>query len=306
MRHELTPTREALGVKRNRIRPKLLSQAGGGRGKTRWHWLVPFLSPLILILLWQVIAVWVDNPFILPRVESVWGVLSNPMGDVLGQGSLLYNIFLSAVRVVLGFLVAVLVGVPIGLWMGAYQTPYRIFFPLIEMLRTICPIAFIPFAMALFRFYTIPNLVGVRYSNTFLDEMLISMLFVLYWGAVFPIVLNTVSGVHGVKKLFVETAQTLGANKSNVFWKVIYPAALPSIMTGLRVGAGVAWMVVIAAEMLPGSDSGIGYLIIYGYQLAQMNVLVAGMICIGLVGFILNKSLYYLSVTVSRWQARER
>ncbi len=274
--------------------------------KKAWHKILPLFSVVILIALWQAIAVWVNNPFILPRMEPVWEVLSKPFEDVLGQGSLIYNIFLSALRVVLGFSVAVLIGVPIGLWLGSYNTPYRMFFPLVEMLRTICPIAFIPFAMAVFRFYTLPNMVGVRYSNTFLDDVMLGMLFVLFWGAVFPIVINTVSGVHGVKQLYVETAETLGASGRKIFWKVTYPAALPSIMTGLRVGAGVAWMVVIAAEMLPGSDSGIGYLIIYGYQLAQMHVLVAGMFCIGLVGFLLNKGLYYLSITTSRWQAKER
>lgn len=267
---------------------------------------VPLASPLVLIGVWELIAVSVNNPFILPRVESVWAVLSNPLGDVLGQGALLYNIFLSALRVVLGFSIAALVGVPVGLLMGAYRLPYRLFNSSIEMFRTICPIAFIPFAMAVFRLYTVPNLFGVRYSNTFLDEILLGMIFVLFWGAVFPIVINTISGVHGVRKLYIETAQTLGARGSRVFWKVIFPASLPSILTGLRVGAGVAWMVVIAAEMLPGSDSGIGYLIIYGYQLARMEVLIASMICIGVVGFALNKGLYALSVAVSRWQAKER
>jgi len=282
--------------------------AAAGSGALR-RWLdraLPLLSPLILIGLWELIALLVDNPFILPRVGSVWVVLSQPTADVLGQGTLLYNIFLSAIRVVLGFTLAALIGVPVGLLMGAYRLPYRLFNSSIEMFRTICPIAFIPFAMAVFRLYTVPNLFGVRYSNTFFDEILLGMLFVLFWGAVFPIVINTVSGVHGVKKLYVETAQTLGAKGGRVFWKVIFPATLPSIMTGLRVGAGVAWMVVIAAEMLPGSDSGIGYLIIYGYQLARMEVLVAGMICIGLVGFAINKGLYTMSAAVSRWQARER
>lgn len=308
MRQTVTPPREIVDLpverraKAERDRSHWISAAFGKLNQL----VIPLIVTAVLLVIWQIIADWVDNPFILPRVGEVWGVLSNPFGDVLSQGSLIFNVFLSAVRVILGFTIAVLIGVPMGLLMGIYSLPYKVFHPLIEMLRTICPIAFIPFAMAIFQLHTIPHLFGIRYSDTFFDEILLGMIFVLFWGAVFPIIINTISGVKGVKHLFVETAQTLGASGAKIFRKVILPASLPAIMTGLRVGAGVAWMVVIAAEMLPGSDSGIGYLIIYGYQLAEMEVLIAGMICIGLVGFLINLSLHQLSILVSRWQARER
>ncbi len=98
----------------------------------------------------------------------------------------------------------------------------------------------------------------------------------------------------------------LATPPNQIFRKVIFPAALPQIFTGLRVGLGVSWMVIIAAEMLPGSDSGIGYLIMFAYQLAEMDVLITGMILIGLVGALLSWIVQIISRPFTIWQARER
>jgi NitT/TauT family transport system permease protein len=132
------------------------------------------------------------------------------------------------------------------------------------------------------------------------------MLFIIFWGGLFPILLNTIYGVTNVRRIWLETAKMLGTPKAKIFTKVVIPAALPAIMTGLRIGLGVSWMVIIAAEMLPGSDSGIGYLIMYSYELAEMQILVASMVVIGLMGLMLNWGLELLSGRVSGWKARER
>lgn len=132
------------------------------------------------------------------------------------------------------------------------------------------------------------------------------MIFIIFWGGLFPILLNTIHGVSGVRDLWLETARMLGASRHKTFRKVVIPAAIPSIMTGLRIGLGISWMVIIAAEMLPGSDSGVGYLIMYSYELAEMQVLVASMIVIGIMGLILNQGLQFISDRVSGWTALER
>ncbi|MBM3314037.1 ABC transporter permease [candidate division WOR-3 bacterium] len=217
-----------------------------------------------------------------------------------------YNVAVSGLRVLLGFALAVLVAVPLGLVMGRIGFVRRLVGPFIEMFRPLCPIAWIPFAMAVFKTYSVVNLFGVRYSNTIFDVVQVGMLFILFYGAFFPILLNAVDGVLGVPETYVESAQVLGATRSQVFRKVALPAALPSVFTGLRVGLGTAWMVIVAAEMLPGSSAGIGYLIIYAYQLAEMDVLVTGMILIGAVGALLSWGISATSRPFVGWQAKVR
>jgi NitT/TauT family transport system permease protein len=260
--------------------------------------------PVLFVAAWQFAAVRVNNPFLVPRVDAVLRRLAQPTADVLETGSLLYNVAASGLRVLMGFALAVIVAVPLGLWMGRNQFVRRLVGPFVEMFRPLCPIAWIPFAMAVFRTYSIVRLFGVRYSDTILDTVQVGMLFILFYGAFFPILLNTVDGVMGVREVYVESALTLGARPSQLFRKVILPAALPSVFTGLRVGLGTAWMVIVAAEMLPGSSAGIGYLIIYAYQLAEMDVLVTGMILIGLVGALLSWLVGMVGRPLVGWQKR--
>jgi len=265
-----------------------------------------FLLPLLFLAVWEFWAVRLDNPALVPRVEVVLSVLVHPFSELIGTGTLAWNTAVSLSRVIFGFSIAVILCVPLGLWMGTSRTAFRLVNPLVELFRPLCPIAWIPFAMAFFGVMRVPQLFGVRYSNTILDSVQVGMVFIIFWGGLFPILLNTIYGVTGVRSLWLETARILGASRRQIFRKVILPAAMPAIMTGLRVGLGISWMVIIAAEMLPGSDSGIGYLIMYSYELAEMQILVASMVVIGLIGLVLNKGLQLISTRVSGWQALER
>ena len=264
------------------------------------------LLPVMFLLFWELIAIWVDNPALVPRLTAVLSVLFHPFTELVGTGSLIWNTLVSLFRVLLGFAVAVVVCVPLGIFMGTSKLIHRLVNPLVELFRPLCPIAWIPFAMAVFKTTTVPQLFGVRYTDTILDSVQIGMVFIIFWGGLFPILLNTIHGVSSVRGLWIETASVLGASRMKTFWKVIIPAALPDIMAGLRIGLGIAWMVIIAAEMLPGSDSGIGYLIMYSYELAEMQILVACMVVIGFMGLGLNKGLQTISVRVSGWKALER
>lgn len=262
--------------------------------------------PVLFLVVWHQVAVRLGNPWLVPRPLAVANRLLHPFANVLDTGSLAYNVAVSGLRVLLGFALAVLVAVPLGLVMGRIGFVRRLVGPFIEMFRPLCPIAWIPFAMAVFKTYSVVNLFGVRYSNTIFDVVQVGMLFILFYGAFFPILLNAVDGVLGVPETYVESAQVLGATRSQVFRKVALPAALPSVFTGLRVGLGTAWMVIVAAEMLPGSSAGIGYLIIYAYQLAEMDVLVTGMILIGAVGALLSWGISATSRPFVGWQAKVR
>jgi NitT/TauT family transport system permease protein len=264
------------------------------------------ILPFVFLVFWEFWAVKIDNPALLPRIESVLFILINPFDKLIGTGSLAWNTIVSVIRVITGFSIAVIICVPLGLLMGTKETIYNIINPFVELFRPLCPIAWIPFAMAIFKTTTVPQVFGIRYSDTILDSVHIGMLFIIFYGGFFPILLNTIHGVAGVRNIWIETAKTLGASKTKIFKKIIFPASLPAIITGIRVGLGISWMVIIAAEMLPGSDSGIGYLIIYAYELAEMDILVASMIVIGIVGLLLNNSLKRLSDNLSKWEALER
>lgn len=270
------------------------------------HMLLGALLPLAFLAAWELAAVRMNNPWLVPRVEAVARRLLAPGANVLETGSLLHNIVVSGLRVLMGFSLAVVVAVPLGLAMGRSRLVRRLVGPFIETFRPLCPIAWIPFAMAIFKTHTVVNLFGVRYSDTILDTVQVGMLFILFYGAFFPILLNTVDGVLGVREAYVESAQVLGATRWQLFRKVVLPAALPGIFTGLRVGLGTAWMVIVAAEMLPGSSSGIGYLMIYAYQLAEMDVLVTGMILIGAVGALLSWGVTAIGRPFTGWQAKVR
>jgi NitT/TauT family transport system permease protein len=262
--------------------------------------------PALLLVGWEAAAVVLGNRAIVPRVGAVVSRLLHPLDNLLQTGSLAWHTGISAFRVVCGFLLAALVAIPLGLVMGVFARPRRLIGPVVELLRPLCPIAWIPFALVVFRTYSVSNVLGYRYSRSILDHVQLGMLFIIFYGGFFPILLNTIAGVMGVRRIYVESALTLGARGGQIFRKVLLPASLPSILTGLRVGLGIAWMVIIAAEMLPGSDSGIGYLIMYAYELAEMDILVAGMIVIGVVGAALSKLIAMAASRLTGWQAKER
>ncbi len=268
--------------------------------------LLGLIIPILILIVWEYFAVKVDNTSLLPRVEAVFDRLAHPFTNLLDTGSFVHHILVSATRVLLGFLLAVIIGVPLGLLVGRILLFHRLFSPIIEILRPLCPIAWIPFAMAIFKTYTIADIFGLHYTTNIFGQIQLGMLFVIFYGGFFPIFLNTVHGVKSVKSLYIESALLLGANQRDIFKKIILPSSAPAILTGLRVGLGISWMVIIAAEMLPGSDAGIGYLIMFSYELAEMDILIASMILIGAVGAVLSYGVKVIADRTGRWQARER
>ena len=131
------------------------------------------------------------------------------------------------------------------------------------------------------------------------------MIFVIFWGAFFPILVNTLDGVAGVRKNYIKLAAMLGAGKLQLLTKVALPAASPMILTGLRQGIGLCWFVIIAAEILPGSDSGIGYLLMYAADQSGMNIVVASIIIIGIIGAGFNFLMVFASRRFLRWHGKE-
>ncbi len=251
-------------------------------------WYIKLILPVIVLVVWEVMAVIMDNAYILPRMESVLAVYLTPFADLYGCGSLLYNSWVSIYRVTLGFLIACLIAVPIGVILGRYPPLEQFSDSLIQILRPIPPMAWIPLSLAWF---------GLG---------LASIEFIIVIGCIFPILVNTIDGVKRVKNSWVETAKIYQANERQIITKVIVPAAGPAIWNGLRVGFGIAWMSVVAAEMMPGTVSGLGYLIMYTFNWGQVQMVIAGMIAIGIIGIFMDQFFQYVMKKKFAWETLDK
>jgi len=189
------------------------------------------------------------------------------VAQVNHNGKFIANIGMSLRRIVIGFAVATVLGVAMGLAIGRYRVTRALLFPALEALRPIPAIAWVPISIMLW------------------PDNEVSIVFITFIGAFFPILLNTVSGVQAVDSVLLRAGQCLGAKEGRLMWHVVLPGALPQIFTGLAVGMGVAWVSLIAAEMISG-QFGIGYFTWEAYSLISYAEIVLGMITIGLLGLV--------------------
>ena len=227
--------------------------------------ILPLLVGVLFITGWHV-AVRLSGTDIFPTPHEVLQGLV----ELAKQGVLLKYIVASLFRVTWGFLLAILVGVPFGLILGWNRHAAMAFNPLIQIFRPISPIAWIPVAILWF---------GVT------D---VSPVFLIFLASVFPITVSSMAAVQNMQPVYVRAARNFGLNNLQLFRKVIFPACLPQIFTGLRIALGIAWLVVVAAEMI-AVNSGLGYLIIDARNAGKRyDLVVAGMVMIGLIGLILD------------------
>lgn len=192
------------------------------------------------------------------------------------------NIIVSLRRILLGFGAAALLGVLLGLIIGRYRLARHLIFPALEVLRPIPAIAWVPMAIMLWP------------SNE------VSIVFITFLGSFFPILLSTIHGVTTVDKVLLRAARSLGAGEFALFREVILPGALPHIFTGFAVGMGVAWVSLIAAEMISG-QFGVGYFTWEAYSLIQYADIVVGMITIGVLGLACSAAIRILGKIAMPW-----
>jgi NitT/TauT family transport system permease protein len=213
-----------------------------------------------------------------------WQVVTGTV-ELVRDGTLFDHIGASLFRVGAGFGLAVIVAVPLGLWMGWVKGAYVTLNPLFQMLRPISPIAWIPIAILWF---------GV--GN-------VSPIFLIFIASVFPMVVQTTVGVHTIEKRYLRAAANFGVSRATLFRQVVIPAVLPQIIVGMRIGLGVAWLVVVAAEMI-ALRSGLGYMIIDSRNAGnRYDLVIAGMIIIGLIGLLLDGLMRLLEgLNVVRWR----
>lgn len=234
----------------------------------------------ILVAVWW-LAVVVTQSAIFP---TPWQVVTGTL-ELARNGTLWSDIGASLMRVAVGFSLAVVIAVPLGLWMGWVRGAFSTLNPLFQMLRPISPIAWIPIAILWF---------GVGNE---------SPIFLIFMSSVFPMVVQTTAGVHTIERRYLRAAENFGVSRYTLFRQVIIPAVLPQIIVGMRIGLGVAWLVVVAAEMI-ALRSGLGYLIIDSRNAGnRYDLVIGGMVIIGLIGLLLDGAMRLLeSLKIVRWR----
>lgn len=266
--------------------------------------LVAVVVPILLVLAWIYAASVIGNQVILPRVSQVFSLLIHPTEDLLSMGSLAGNVAVSLMRVLMGYLAAALLSIPLGVLMGYYGLAFRLMNTFLNLFRPIPPLAWVPLVMAWFGIASMATVLGLEtgQSYIYLNNLKFAMIFIIFIGGFYPILSSSIHGVNSVNKTLIDSARVLGASEYQVFRKVLLPAAMPSIINGLRIGLGISWMCLVSAEMLPGSISGVGYLITHAYTLASTDVVMAGMISIGVVGTIMDHVFYFFETRKYSWQ----
>ena len=248
------------------------------------------LVPVLFLVLWGVIDRQLNNEVILPGVGQVAALFLQPTESLIAMGSLATNVAISLVRVLAGYLLAVCLAIPLGILMGYYGTAHRLLNGFLALFRPIPPLAWVPLVLAWFGVASLASMFGVEEGKAYLylNNLKLSMIFIIFIGAFYPVLTSAIHGVMGVRSTLLDSARVLGAGEWDIFRKILLPAASPSIVNGMRIGLGVAWMCLVSAEMLPGSISGVGYLITHAYTLARTDIVIAGMISIGIVGAVLD------------------
>jgi NitT/TauT family transport system permease protein len=246
-----------------------------------------FLPPLLLLLVWQGLSSFGFIPdYKLPSPVQVLAGLKELLFSGMPPGHLLpYHLFFSLYRVGLGFVIAAALAIPLGLFMGWSRRLKLIVNPLLEMIRPIPPLAWIPIAILWFG-------IGIK-----------SAAVIIFLGAFFPILLNTISGVVSINPRLIEAARTLQARDKDIFSKVLLPGAVPSIFVGLRIGVGIGWMTLVAAEFTGVREGyGLGYMIMTARDIQRPDEIIAGMLVIGLIGLLIDMGLRAVETRIVRWQ----
>jgi ABC-type nitrate/sulfonate/bicarbonate transport system permease component len=237
---------------------------------------------MALVLLWELAirAGWLDKRF-LPAPSAI----ATTYWELVRSGELLQHTLASLRRIAVGLSLATVLGVGLGVAMGASSRCRQILDSLVELLRPIPPIALIPLAI----FW-----LGIG------DE---SKVFLIFVACFFPILLNTLNGVLGADPSLVNLHRTMGASRTQTLWKVLLPSALPQIFTGFRISVGIALIVLVAAEMVAAFD-GLGYLILFAERTWQLEAMFAGIITISVIGLALNQVFLAIGYRFLHWYYR--
>ena len=264
----------------NRPQHNLLTQLLSNK-KTR-KIVAPLIAVTVFLVIWQLLTLSPDAnlPGPIKVIEQTWELIIDPFFDkgATNKG-LFWQIWASLQRVLQGFTLAAIVGISIGIIVGTNNFLYDALDPIFQILRTIPPLAWLPIALATF-----------QQSNP-------SAIFVIFITSIWPIIINTIAGVQQIPQDYINVSKVLQLSRKEYFLDVVFPATVPYIFTGLRIGVGLSWLAIVAAEMLIGGV-GIGFFIWDAWNAANISQIIIALVYVGLVGLLLDKTIAFIATKV--------
>jgi nitrate/nitrite transport system permease protein len=240
----------------------------------------PLVALIVLLVIWQALCSGASPNLPAPStvIQETWNpLIINPFFDNGGTDKGLgLQIFASLQRVAVGFTLAAIVGIGLGILIGSSRLMYDALDPIFQVLRTIPPLAWLPIALA-----------ALRESEP-------SAIFVIFITSIWPIIINTTVGVQQVPQDYRNVSRVLQLSKMEYFFNILFPAAVPYIFTGLRIGIGLSWLAIVAAEMLVGGV-GIGFFIWDAYNSSRMSEIILALLYVGVVGLILDRLVAFVA-----------
>lgn len=241
----------------------------------------------VAVLLWQAVSMAGIFPsFALPSPVAVWQSFVEIVRNGYGGQSLISDILISCFRIVIGFVGAVAIGVPVGLLMSRNKFIFDIIDPLLQFVRPVPPLAYIPLLVVWFGIGELPKAI------------------LILVGTIPVIIIGTMSGVKSTPGLRIAVARTLGATNAQIFRRIVLPSAMPEIFTAMRVGIGVAWTCLVAAELIAAS-SGLGWLVQFAGQALQVGIVIVGIVIIGVIGYAMELAIRQLEKWVVPWRGHD-
>ncbi|MHC0064336.1 nitrate ABC transporter permease [Nostoc sp. UIC 10890] len=241
--------------------------------------LPPFIALVIFLVLWQLFS-WTPGatlPGPIKVIQDTWVLILYPFYDKGGiDKGLFWQIWASLQRVAIGYSLAAVVGIALGIVIGTNKTMSKALDPLFQLLRTVPPLAWVPISLA-----------ALRQNEP-------AALFVIFITAIWPIIINTAVGVKEIPQDYNNVAKVLQLSKKDYFLNILIPAALPYIFTGLRIAIGLAWLAIIAAEIVMSGIVGIGFFIWDAYQNNYISEIILALVYIGAVGLLLDKCMAWI------------
>ena len=264
----------------NRPQHNLLTQLLSNK-KTR-KIVAPLIAVTVFLVIWQLLTLSPEAnlPGPIKVIEQTWELIIDPFFDkgATNKG-LFWQIWASLQRVLQGFTLAAIVGISIGIIVGTNNFLYDALDPIFQILRTIPPLAWLPIALATF-----------QQSNP-------SAIFVIFITSIWPIIINTIAGVQQIPQDYINVSKVLQLSRKEYFLDVVFPATVPYIFTGLRIGVGLSWLAIVAAEMLIGGV-GIGFFIWDAWNAANISQIIIALVYVGLVGLLLDKTIAFIATKV--------
>jgi nitrate/nitrite transport system permease protein len=267
--------------------PPLTSRARAATKRCAQNVLPPLIAVAAIVGLWELLCAAPDASLPPPSrvLSETWELIVDPFYDRGGiDKGLFWHIYASIKRVALGYLLASIVGIALGVLVGSSKLATRALDPIFQVLRTIPPLAWLPLSLAAFR------------------DGAPSAIFVIFITAIWPIIINTAVGIRNIPQDYQNVAKVLRLNRGEYFVAIMLPAAAPFIFTGLRIGVGLSWLAIVAGEMLIGGV-GIGFFIWDSWNSSRISDIIVALLYVGLVGLLLDRTIAVLGRIVTRGTA---